>query len=99
MSLLENASWKSRHGIRNASSWICHTTELPDMDSNEARRGLQTAGRYMLDNDLAWGNAGNISARLGPDSYIITASGTRLGELDDGDFVECSFDDQLPGGR
>ena len=69
------------------------------MDSNEARRALQTAGRYMLDNDLAWGNAGNISARLGPDSYIITASGTRLGELDDGDFVECSFDDQLPGGR
>ena len=61
------------------------------MDSNEARRGLQSAGRYMLDNNLAWGNAGNISARLGPDRYLITASGTRLGELQDDDFVECSF--------
>jgi 3-dehydro-4-phosphotetronate decarboxylase len=69
------------------------------MDSNEARRGLQSAGRYMLDNDLAWGNAGNISARLGPDSYLITASGTRLGELKDDDFVECSFDVPSSGSR
>jgi 3-dehydro-4-phosphotetronate decarboxylase len=66
--------------------------ERPDMDLNETSKGLQAAGRYMLDNDLAWGNAGNISARLGPDRYLITASGTRLGELDDGDFVECSLD-------
>ena len=65
------------------------------MDSNEARKGLQSAGRYMLDNDLAWGNAGNISARLGPDRYLITASGTRLGELKDDDFIECSFEGSL----
>jgi L-fuculose-phosphate aldolase len=69
------------------------------MDLNEARSGLQTAGRYMLDNDLAWGNAGNISARLGPDSYLITASGTRLGDLGDDDFVECSFDGSLSKDR
>jgi 3-dehydro-4-phosphotetronate decarboxylase len=69
------------------------------MDSNEARRGLQAASRYMLDNNLAWGNAGNISARLGADRYLITASGTRLGELKDDDFVECSFDGPLPGAR
>jgi ribulose-5-phosphate 4-epimerase/fuculose-1-phosphate aldolase len=69
------------------------------MDSNEARIGLQTAGRYMLENELAWGNAGNISARLGPDRYLITASGTRLGELADGDFVECSFDGPFSGDR
>ncbi len=61
------------------------------MDVDETRRGLQSAGRYMLDNNLAWGNAGNISARLGSDHYLITASGTRLGELQDDDFVECSF--------
>jgi 3-dehydro-4-phosphotetronate decarboxylase len=65
--------------------------EAPDMDFYEARKGLQTAGRYMLENDLAWGNAGNISARIGPDRYLITASGTRLGKLKEGDFVECSF--------
>lgn len=69
------------------------------MDLNEARRELQSAGRYMLANDLAWGNAGNISARLGTDLYLITASGTRLGELQDYDFVECSFSGPVPGGR
>lgn len=69
------------------------------MDSNEARAGLQRAGSFMLDHVLAWGNAGNLSARLGPDRYLITASGTRLGELMDDDFVECSFDGPLPGSR
>jgi ribulose-5-phosphate 4-epimerase/fuculose-1-phosphate aldolase len=73
--------------------------EMPDMDLNEARAGLQTAGRFMLENDLAWGNAGNLSARLGPDRYLITASGTRLGELADDDFVECSFDRSFTGHR
>jgi L-fuculose-phosphate aldolase len=53
----------------------------------------------MLDHDLAWGNAGNLSARLGPDRYLITAGGTRLGDLADDDFVECSFHGPLSGGR
>jgi 3-dehydro-4-phosphotetronate decarboxylase len=69
------------------------------MDSSEAHRGLQSAGRYMLDNDLAWGNAGNVSARLGTDRYLISASGTRLGELAVDDFVECSFDGSFYGDR
>jgi L-fuculose-phosphate aldolase len=53
----------------------------------------------MLDHDLAWGNAGNISARLGPERYLITASGTGLGELADDDFVECSFEGPVSQGR
>jgi L-fuculose-phosphate aldolase len=69
------------------------------MDLNEARQQLIAAGRYLLENDLAWGNAGNISARLSPERYLITASGTRLGELNDDDFVECAFDAPLSGGR
>jgi 3-dehydro-4-phosphotetronate decarboxylase len=73
--------------------------EADKMDANEVRRELQIAGRYMLENNLAWGNAGNISARLGPDRYLITASGTRLGELKDDDFVECSFDGVYSGDR
>jgi 3-dehydro-4-phosphotetronate decarboxylase len=73
--------------------------EMPNMDLNEARGQLRVAGRYMLDNGLAWGNAGNISARLSSDRYLITASGTRLGELDNDDFVECSFAGPLAGGR
>ncbi len=69
------------------------------MDSDEARAGLQTAGRFMLDHDLAWGNAGNLSARLDPERYLITASGTRLGELADDGFVECSFEGPVSQGR
>jgi L-fuculose-phosphate aldolase len=69
------------------------------MDSHETRSQLQSLGRFLLANHLAWGNAGNISARLSPDRYIITASGTRLGELKEDDFVECSFAGPLPGSR
>ena len=56
---------------------------------DEARAQLQAAGRYLLRHDLTWGNSGNLSARLRPDHILITASGTRLGELDDDDFVIC----------
>ena len=59
------------------------------IDATKAREELQEAGRYMLAHELAWGNAGNLSMRLGPDHYVITASGTRLGELADDDFAEC----------
>ncbi len=50
---------------------------------------LQGAGRYMLEHELTWGNAGNVSARINADRYVITASGTRLGELETDDLVEC----------
>lgn len=69
------------------------------MDSSEVREQLRAAGRYMLENDLAWGNAGNISARIGADRYLITASGTRLGDLKDDDFVECSLNGSFSGDR
>lgn len=49
----------------------------------------------MMDHHLAWGNAGNISARTSPGRFLITASGTYLGELGNSDFVECSFDGDL----
>ncbi len=55
------------------------------------RKQLQDTGKYMMDYGLAWGNAGNISARLDGDRYIITASGTYMGELGDEDFAECSI--------
>lgn len=63
---------------------------------------LRRAGQYMMDNGLAWGNAGNISARIDGDRYLITASGTYLGELGEDDFAECSLTDAsltLPAGR
>jgi len=56
---------------------------------------LQHTGRYMMEKNLAWGNAGNISVRSGDDECIITASGTYLGELAADDFVECKFGSDL----
>ncbi|HET6822853.1 MAG TPA: class II aldolase/adducin family protein [Anaerolineales bacterium] len=69
------------------------------MESIDLREQLRAAGQFMLENDLAWGNAGNISARSGGGHYLITASGTRLGELKDDDFVECSLDGSSSGDR
>ncbi|WP_245599896.1 class II aldolase/adducin family protein [Paenibacillus harenae] len=51
---------------------------------------LRDTGRYMQGNGLAWGNAGNISARVDEDNYLITASGTDMGELAENDFALCS---------
>ncbi len=61
-------------------------------ETETIRRELQAAGRYLLANELAWGNAGNLSARVSPDYLLVTASGTRLGDLGDDDFVECPVD-------
>jgi L-fuculose-phosphate aldolase len=63
------------------------------LNAIEIRKELQAAGRYMLENGLAWGNAGNISARLSPAGCLISASGTRLGDLGEDDFVACSWGD------
>ncbi|MBM7564039.1 class II aldolase/adducin family protein [Paenibacillus sacheonensis] len=58
---------------------------------------LRAAGKYMMDNGLAWGNAGNISARLDDGSFLITATGTFLGELGEDDFAECSLSSGMSG--
>lgn len=62
---------------------------MPDKET--VRRQLQHTGQYMMQYELAWGNAGNISARTEGDRYLITASGTFLGELDDRDLIECDL--------
>ncbi|MCM3717781.1 class II aldolase/adducin family protein [Fictibacillus phosphorivorans] len=62
------------------------------VETNQVRGQLQQVGRYMMGNNLAWGTAGNISARTSEESLLITASGTYLGELAEHDFVECTFD-------
>lgn len=74
---------------------------MPMLDAETAKRQLQAVGRYMMQYELAWGNAGNISARTGDDRCVISASGTFLGELGDDDVVECRFDGEpeTPGGK
>ena len=69
------------------------------MDIKEACQELKSVGRYLLDHELTWGNAGNLSVRLDTTHYLVTASGTRLGDLEDGDFVECSFDGPVSSSR
>ncbi|MFD1676625.1 class II aldolase/adducin family protein [Alicyclobacillus fodiniaquatilis] len=54
----------------------------------EVVQSLISVGRYMMENQLAWGNSGNISARTGETKFCITASGTYLGELEATDFIE-----------
>lgn len=65
------------------------------LNLNDAIDQLAETGRYLFANGLAWGNAGNLSARTGADRYVITASGTHLGSLSEGDFVECGLDGRV----
>lgn len=61
------------------------------MEPQVLKQQLRETGQYMLHNGLAWGNAGNISARIDAEHFMITASGTDLGELIEGDFAVCQL--------
>jgi 3-dehydro-4-phosphotetronate decarboxylase len=63
-----------------------------DMKLLELKKQLQETGKFMMEYDLAWGNSGNISAKTENNSFLITASGTYLGDLDVDDFAECSLE-------
>ena len=52
---------------------------------------LQAVGKQLLRDGLVWGNGGNMSVRTGPHSFLITGSGSSLGDLQETDFVECSL--------
>jgi 3-dehydro-4-phosphotetronate decarboxylase len=57
---------------------------------------LQQAGKRLFSQRLTWGSSGNISARTDDDHFLITATGTNLGELELDDFVECSVRGPIP---
>jgi L-fuculose-phosphate aldolase len=44
-------------------------------------------GKYLINNQLAWGTSGNISKRVEDRKMVITASGTFMGDLIEDDFV------------
>lgn len=67
--------------------------------ASKIRKELQHTGKYMMNYGLAWGNAGNISARTEDSRYIITASGTFLGELEETDLIECSLSGEVLDGN
>ncbi len=64
----------------------------------EATAELQALGRFMMEKDLVWGNAGNISVRLDHHQLLITASGSHLGELASTDVVVCPLQGVPDGG-
>ncbi|MGO4889999.1 class II aldolase/adducin family protein [Anaerobacillus sp. MEB173] len=45
------------------------------------------AGKYLVDNQLAWGTSGNLSMKIDEDHMLITASGTKMSDLKKDDFV------------
>ncbi len=63
------------------------------MKTREERvRELTAIGRKLLLNKMIAGSDGNLSARLENGNILVTASGSRLGELTESDFVEIDSD-------
>ena len=52
------------------------------------------AGAYMLKQGLSWGGTGNISALADDGRFYVSASGSRLGELDEGKIAVCYLDSE-----
>jgi ribulose-5-phosphate 4-epimerase/fuculose-1-phosphate aldolase len=59
----------------------------------EREEQLIVTGRAMAERGLAWGTSGNYSARIGSDAMLVSASGTALGAMRAGDFVEVRVSD------
>ncbi|OXS78693.1 class II aldolase/adducin family protein [Domibacillus enclensis] len=49
------------------------------------------AAKYMIDHQLAWGTSGNVSVRQDDQHMLITASGTKMAELTENDFVQWNI--------
>lgn len=58
---------------------------------DDGRRQVMDAGRAVMEKGLTWGTSGNISLREG-DRVWITASGTRMGALEEEDILVLSLD-------
>jgi ribulose-5-phosphate 4-epimerase/fuculose-1-phosphate aldolase len=59
---------------------------------------LIEAGKYMIDHQLAWGTSGNLSVRLDERNMLITASGTKMANLSEDDFVEWNIQTSVAAG-
>ncbi|MBU9711661.1 class II aldolase/adducin family protein [Evansella tamaricis] len=57
-------------------------------EKNALRNELIETTNYMFENELAWGNSGNVSARTSDREFLVTKSGTYLGNLMEDDFIE-----------
>lgn len=59
----------------------------------QVREDLKRCGRLMLERRLIWGRSGNISAKVEPNAFLISAAGSDLGFLRDEDLVLCRIDE------
>ena len=65
----------------------------------QLREDLRKCGHILSQKGLVWGHSGNISARVEPDTFLISASGSALGVLRDEDVVSCRIkEDAWEGG-
>lgn len=55
------------------------------------KQELIQAGKYLIYHKLAWGTSGNLSRRLNNEHMLITASGTKMAELTEDDFVQWNI--------
>ena len=56
------------------------------------REELRRCGRLLVERGLVWGRSGNISARVEPNTFLISAGGSELGSLRDNDLILCRVD-------
>jgi L-fuculose-phosphate aldolase len=65
---------------------------MMELLKNEVAKKLNETGRYLLNNQLAWGTSGNMSARIDEKHILITSSGTNMGNLSVDDFTILNID-------
>jgi len=59
---------------------------------NMVKRNMIELGKYLIEHELAWGNSGNMSARVENNSMLMTGSGTQMGALAENDLVEVDIE-------
>ena len=66
----------------------------------EIYKHLIDCGRSLSDKGLVWGHSGNISVKVEPDAFLISAGGTNLGQLREEDLILCRIDtDEFQGNK
>jgi L-fuculose-phosphate aldolase len=65
----------------------------------EAIEELTVVGRDIVDGGLAMASGGNLSARIGSDSFVVTSSGSWLNRLTVDDFTLMSLDGEVLDGN
>jgi 3-dehydro-4-phosphotetronate decarboxylase len=66
---------------------------------DDLKQKLIELGKYIMEEKMTWGTAGNISLRVDEEHILVTASGTELGNLNMEDLTLCNINGQVVQGR